>query len=103
MTPFERIQQIAKDLRLQLYRREGRQFRIAVSGYYDGGRKHIFWWDWDGTKRDLINMLRAVGAEAPFHEDYQYVLWATHWNMRHRDTLPHQDITRYIHQINLGA
>lgn len=102
MTPFMLLKDKAAQLRKQLYRREGLVFRIAVSGYYDGDRKHIFWWDWDGTKRDLINMLRDVGVEAPYHEDIQFVLWATHWNMRHRDSLPHENITALINRINLG-
>lgn len=78
------------------------RFRFAVSGYKYGARHHLLWWSWDGTRADIRRMLYAISVDARYHEDIEYVLWATNARSPHSQSLPHEDATALIDEINTG-
>lgn len=103
-TPLQQMHDIRRRLRRAWLKDSARiKNRIAVSGfnYRKGKREHIGWYDWrPATKETLLRMLVDLGY-GPY-EDMSFELWATHENVHHDNSLPHQDVTGLIDRINLG-
>lgn len=103
ITPFQDLLERAAEIRKDFPRVNYAfpiKMRIHVSGFYDGERVHCDWYNWDRTKPDLIQILRAVGEMFMYYEDFHYTLYATAQDVAH-DSSTSCDITDLMQQINL--
>lgn len=72
---------------------------LRVNGVRAGEREHLWWIEWNGTKRELRQILAEAKDTYPFHEDFKFFVEVSRKDVK-RDVNFEEDVTSLIDDID---